>query len=226
MRENAAKLLIFLATLLAATTVFGRTWAKVPVELQAAQVCWLESEWSAPDCAAVLGVLRRRAGGNAVAFAQQLQAYSAIKSDTPRAARARSLTTDGAQFAPSERQQWLSLQLTVLEVLAGALQSPCPLASHWGAPDIANDVERALRAVAAGQWRVARCSVQTANIFYEINATADPARVASRLRLLQARVRRSSLAATVASGSYPDRTPMGLGAPSAAKRAAASSVHP
>lgn len=177
--------------------------------LQLAQACFLESGWSEPDCAAIVGVLQRRAGAKSgVKLQEMLWAYSALKSPSPRSRLARGLPAgDFELWSSSENRAWARLRAVVHEVLAGLRKSPCPRARHWGARDLKGDVQNARDMIASGSWIVARCREATLNAFYKLTSRADRALLAARPSLPPDRGRDPStlsnrVDAQVASGSY------------------------
>jgi len=188
------KLLTFLAVVLPSST------ARADVALDAARACFVEGGWSATECDAVLGVIRRRATVFSQPFALVLWSYSAIKGDSPRARLARSLpASDDLRFSQRENLAWAELRAAAVDFLAGLRSSPCPTAMHYGAPNLDGDVMRAARAVLEGRWQIARCRVATRNIYYAISRRVRPLTAAQPLppRLLTA---------AVARGFYPGRT--------------------
>lgn len=135
--------------------------------LLAAQVCWLEASFEHDDCTALTHVLMRRAKRSGWTFARMARTYSAIKSDTPRAQLARSLTAGPLQgWTVATNLEWERLRKHAGAVLAGKVPDVCPSATQWGARDLPRDVRRAVSAIEAGRWRVVRCSRPVANAFY------------------------------------------------------------
>jgi hypothetical protein len=133
--------------------------------LLAARACWLEGGFSLADCAAVVHVIKRRARRAGWPFERMLVAYSAIDADNPRAAFARQLPA-GAEpsWSPRENERWSMVREIAAAALDGRVSSPCRGARDWGAPNLANDVGRAQRAIDAGKWRRIQCG--TRNRFY------------------------------------------------------------
>jgi hypothetical protein len=151
------------------------------VALLAAQCCWLESEWSLPDCAAEIGVWRRNAlrmrkssgddvlpkmavwsvpgqahadQGRDRALVAAVRSYErALYANNKRARQARALSWgDSDAFTERENARWLRLRLHVQRVLGGQEKNPAPSASHFGART-GIDHELAERAIKAGRWR-------------------------------------------------------------------------
>lgn len=135
--------------------------------LTAAQACYVETEWGQSDCAAIIYVAAKRAARVHRYWPDVLRAYSAIGHGGRRARVARRFPWgDIPSHPPAFNQHWRELRAYIDRVIGGEVQDPCVSATHWGSRTHPTDVHRARRALRSGKWRVAYCSVPTANQFY------------------------------------------------------------
>jgi hypothetical protein len=146
------------------------------------RACVAETDWSRPDCAAVLHVLKRRAATAGEPIEQMAGRYVAMLAthdNSPRARWVMQLTADCSEPADWDqsagRWKWYApkCKQLVADVQAferGALPDPCGGATQWGSRTLPQDAERAARALKAGRWVLARCSTRTANAFYSEHA--------------------------------------------------------
>lgn len=138
------------------------------VSLQLARACWLEATWSLSDCAAIHGVIKRRAERAGWTYERMLLAYSALDAQTDRAAVARALPDgDVPGWTAKDNGRWSNLRDVARGAIDGDVPTPCQGATQWGGSRLPRDHERIVRNVQAGRWRVLRCSRPTANTFLE-----------------------------------------------------------
>jgi hypothetical protein len=144
----------------------GHAQQREPAALPLARVCWLESGWSASDCAAIHYVITRRARNADVEYGVMLARYSAITSSTDRAALARHLPdADEPTWSAADNRRWATLRQLAADLTVGSVADPCVPATHWGGGRVAADRERLARAVRSGRWRIVRCEQPTRNTF-------------------------------------------------------------
>jgi hypothetical protein len=125
--------------------------------LLAARSCYVEAEFSEPDCRAIVAAMLLRARLRGWTFERTIIAYSAIDADTARARLARSLPDgDAREFSLRENAKWHRLRAVAAAALHRRVLTPCPGATGWGGP---GDELR------AGQ-RIVVCMVHTHNWFY------------------------------------------------------------
>lgn len=149
-----------------------------PVTLLLARAALAESDWSAPDRAALLHVLDRRAKRAGISVEQMAQRYVSayVVGLSHRSAWKLTLAADCSEPEGWQRDvegDWhgyakrcARLFEDVRAFQRGELADPCSGATQWGARNLKRDAERAARAVKAGRWLPARCSAPTANAFY------------------------------------------------------------
>ena len=128
--------------------------------LLVAKVCYLESSYRRPDCAAIVAVARARASRVDRPWQDVLLAYSALSKGSERAAMASAFSREAGP------RGWLRFLRYADLVAAGSVPNPCPGARHWGSPSLPRDVANARDAVASGRWVLAACATSTANVFY------------------------------------------------------------
>lgn len=121
-----------------------------PATLLLARACFAEASYSYADCAAIHGVVTRRAERAGVTYSAMLHAYTSVD-------RVKRIPVGAA---------WERLQEHAAHVFAGDVVDPCPHAMNWGGMGLATDHARAMRAIAEKRWRVAKCSTRTVNTFF------------------------------------------------------------
>lgn len=161
---------------IAATQISGRDGAAVegtapvvdgavPVSLLLAQMCWVEGGSSLKDCAAMVYVIKRRAGWAKVSVEDMVWAYSALDAKNDRARFARKLPDgDLEEWNDRQNRRWAEVRRVALRAFEGKAPNPARGATHWGARNIKRDMERAVRAIEAGRWRTVQAP--TLNAFY------------------------------------------------------------
>ena len=137
-----------------------------PPHLHLARLCFRESGWSAPDCAAIHRVLVRRAARVGVSWQEMADRYGARAAGSARAVAIASYPDgDVPGWGPRSNARWAELREHARRVVAGEVTAGCA-PDHWGArsPQLP-DLARAMRAIEAGRWRVVDCG-RTGNAFY------------------------------------------------------------
>jgi hypothetical protein len=117
---------------------------------QLALACFTEATGSEADCAAVNGVVTRRAKRAGMTWLAMLHAYSAMD-------RCKRVPTDA---------EWKRHVDIAMRVLNGEIANSCRGADHWGGLAIKRDHERAMRAVRDRRWVRVKCTARVRNAYF------------------------------------------------------------